>query len=194
MAELLSTESITVTGGPSAISVDLDFGPSGQRGSQIFIRSGNPNSLSWSSPSWNEPPIIYDICINNQSGDDYQSFYQYQNVLGTNSWVKIFNLQPNQYSQNVSALFTAGHSNILLPVASMVTEIQTSILEVANINVQVSVVNPDGPTAISVSDIQIIEDSGIYVLSIDLEAAAFVSQSWEALSGQKTVHLFISVV
>lgn len=194
MAELLSTESITVTGGPSNISVDIDFGPSGQRGSNIFIRSGNPNSLSWSSPSWNITPLVYDICINNASGDDYQSFYQYQDVLGTKTWVKIFNLHPNQYSTNLPTLFTTGQANILIPVASMVTEIQASVLEVENINIQASVVNSAGPTVVSVTDVSIIEDSGVYVLSIDLSALNFVSESWEALDGQKTVHLFISVV
>lgn len=194
MSELLSNESITVTGGPSNLFVDIDFGPTGQRGSKIFIRSGNPNSLSWSSPTWNEVPLVYDICINNATGDDYQSFYQYQDVLGTKTWVKIFNLQPDQYSKNVSISFSEGQSNILLPLLDMVTEIQASILDPDNINVQVSIVNATGPTTVSVSDIDIIEDAGVYVLSIDLEAAVFSSNSWEMLDGQKTVHLFISVV
>ena len=44
MAEvILSTEDITVLGGPSSINVDVDFGPPGTRGSQIFIGQGNPN-------------------------------------------------------------------------------------------------------------------------------------------------------
>jgi hypothetical protein len=45
MAEVLVTaDDITVLGGPSSITVDLDFGPQGQRGSQIFTGSGQPNN------------------------------------------------------------------------------------------------------------------------------------------------------
>ena len=47
MAELLlSTDNITVIGGPDIVNLDVDFGPSGTRGSKIFTGVNAPTSLS----------------------------------------------------------------------------------------------------------------------------------------------------
>ena len=40
---LLSTDSLTVAGGPASVSVDVDFGPQGQRGSLILYGLTDPN-------------------------------------------------------------------------------------------------------------------------------------------------------
>jgi len=37
---ILSTEDLTVLGGPSSLNLEIDFGPKGDRGSQIFVNLG----------------------------------------------------------------------------------------------------------------------------------------------------------
>ena len=41
---LVNTDDITVLGPPAQVNVQLDIGATGNRGSQIFVGTGNPNS------------------------------------------------------------------------------------------------------------------------------------------------------
>jgi len=42
---ILSSDEVTVLGGPTRLDVDLNIGASGTRGSLIFNGFGNPNNL-----------------------------------------------------------------------------------------------------------------------------------------------------
>ena len=85
---LLATEDITVLGGPTSISVDLDFGPQGERGSLIFVGMGDPNLNDIG-----QIPNIFDLYINiDPNHEDYLYQYQYQNIASVNTWTKILKL------------------------------------------------------------------------------------------------------
>ena len=43
---LLSTDDLTIFGGPESVSLDLDIGPQGDRGSIIVGSNGNPQDAS----------------------------------------------------------------------------------------------------------------------------------------------------
>jgi hypothetical protein len=91
MAEvILSSDDLTVLGGPAEISVDVDFGPKGDRGSLIFYGLGKPDEIS----TLPEDLKAYDTYINASPTDsEYQFLYQYISADGgTPSWVKIFKL------------------------------------------------------------------------------------------------------
>ena len=185
---LLSTDDLTVLGGPASISVDLDFGPSGDRGSQIFVGNGNPNITEIG-----QDPLAFDMYINLQSGDEYLYMYQYQNVDGVMTWKKLFKLIPNTYSLNSTGTFSAGSRTINIPVINIVPLSSVANLTAANFNIQYSVLGQN-PVAsgLSVGELTTVDD--IVVLPVTIEGLEYSSGSWSELSGQKTVHLFISVV
>lgn len=94
MAEVvIANDDLVVLGGPSAISLALDVGATGIRGSYIFNDIGKPTS---DQISFSIPPIIGDLYINiNPSDDEYLYLYQYKLVNGVLSWARILRLVPN---------------------------------------------------------------------------------------------------
>jgi hypothetical protein len=192
MANLLSNSDITVLGGPSEVTVNLDFGPTGQRGSYWIVGNGDPNDPN---TQIGQTPQIQDMYINlDTANDEYLSVYQYQAGLGSNSWVKLLNLIPNIFSSNIISEFSAGSTTINLPLISIVPQSNTGNLTSDNFNLQHSIVNNAHPLASSLNVGDIVTDNGIQVLPITILATQYAEGAWEDLSGQKTVHLFISVV
>lgn len=190
MANLLSTEDITVFGGPAKITLDLDFGPTGQRGSKIFINDGNPNGRTFSE-------ILYygDLYINNDSTSvDYRTIYIYQNISGINTWVKITNLIPNFYSRKSVSEFEAGVTTINIPLVDLTSSNQVGELTGDSFIIQHSIVNTVNPTVSNLSITGIAESSGIQILQLSVKATEYVSSVWSDVTGQRSIHLFISVV
>jgi hypothetical protein len=194
MANLYSSDDITVLGGPSTVNIDLDFGPTGQRGSKFFVGNGNPNSTP--SPIGSSTPVfIFDMYLNlNSATSEYRSLYQYQSVSGTNTWVKLINLIPNIYSLNISLNFVDGVASTTIPVISLVDSDQVSSITASKFNVQYSILNSGKPTMndLVVSDIVVAD--GTRVLPLSFSSYELNNGSIESLTGQKMVHLFISVV
>ena len=192
MADIvLSSDELTVLGGPAEISVDVDFGPKGDRGSLILYGLGKPESVSLP-----EVPQVYDSYINlSPSDDEYLFMYHY--VAGPSNgspvWTKMFKLAPNLYSENVVRTFASGLISINLPLAAIVPTDLIGNYEAENFNVQVNVLGQN-PTSVgvSVSDIAIVSNQ--VVLPISINGVEYINGEWVSLEGQKTVHLFITVV
>ena len=51
---VLSNDDLTVLSGPEVIELLVDIGPTGTRGSKVFVGIGNPNSVSLSTKILNE--------------------------------------------------------------------------------------------------------------------------------------------
>lgn len=187
---LLATEDITVLGGPTSISVDLDFGPQGERGSLIFVGNGNPNLNEIG-----QTPNIFDLYINIDPNDEEYLFqYQYQNISSVNTWTKILKLIPNTYSSNIVRTFTDGVTSVInIPLINIIPAEQVGLVTSSNFNIQHSIVGSN-PVASSVSVGDVIAVDGILSLPITINAAEYASASWSPLSGTKTIHLFINVV
>lgn len=188
---LLSTEDMTVLGGPASVSVDLDFGPDGTRGSLWYTNSqGKPTStLPVSNPN------IFDMCINTKPGDsEYQYIYQYRSVSGSSTWVKLFKLISNTYSVNRSVTFTAGEQRINVPVLSIVPESVIGTITSSNFNVQYSITGNDAPLAPTMSLLPLETVDTVLSLPILFKAVEFDGSEWVDLAKTVTVHLFITVV
>ena len=187
---LLSNDEITVLGGPSTINLEVDFGPKGDRGSQIFICNGDPNETTIG-----QTPQIFDICINNlRSHEDYLSYYQYINNAGTNEWVKLFKLIPNIYSTNNTGTFnSSGVRQINMPLINMVPAELIGSVTAASFNVQYSILNQN-PISSSISIGEIITDGDSLALPLTIKAAQYSENAWSNLTGVQTVHLLITVV
>ena len=185
---LVANDDLVVLGGPTSLNVNVDLGATGKRGSQIFISSGDPTDPL---TVIGQTPEVFDLCINTLTSDDeYLYLYQYQNLGAINSWVPLFKIIPNTYSQNYSKSFVDGETQINIPVAS-ITESQN--LTATSFNVQINVIN-DNPvsTSLTIQEIDVIDD--IEVLPISIKAVEYADSSWSDLSGTKIVHVFITVV
>lgn len=188
---LLDTVDVNVFGGPTEVSVDIDFGPQGTRGSQIFVGLGNPNL---STTEIGQDPNIFDMYINIDAADaeDYLYQYQYQNVSGTNTWVRLFKLLPNTYAFNSEdRLFTDGVSTTInIPLVNLIPISNISNYSAEDFNIQYNIVGNTNPLASSMTVGAISDDK----LPVVIRAAEFDGTDWSNLNGERTIHIFINVV
>lgn len=196
MAEIvLSSDDLVVLSGPSEISVDVDFGPPGARGSRTYAGYGNPNSQSTSLPT---DVQTYDTWINLRTSPtaDYLKMYQLIDAPGQDPWIELVRLLPNQYSNSALRTFTDGTATINIPVTNILTPELINNINDANenvFNVQYSIANLN-PIASAISIGEVVAVNNVFTLPITIRATEFVSGDWNNLSGDLTVHLFITVV
>jgi hypothetical protein len=187
---LLATDDLTVLGGPAEVSVDLDFGPQGDRGSLMFVGNVKPGSFNFP-----ETPRIYDTYINLLTSDD-EYLYMYQYIAGAGGspyWSKLFKLIPNTYSENLARTFVNGSIQINIPIAAIVSEDQLGSYTAADFNVQCNVLNVNPVSiGVTVGDIEFFDN--LISLPITINAIEYSEEEWSALAGQKMVHLSITVV
>ena len=186
MTVLVANDDLTVIGGPTSIKVSMDIGATGKRGSQIYVSPGNPNDVAIG-----QTPEVFDLCINTLKSDpEYLYMYQYQNLGAVNQWMPLFDIVPDNYSNNYTKLFVDGVASINIPIADITA---TENLLSENFNVQISISGSSAiASSISISDIEILDD--VQVLPLTINAAEFVDGSWSLLSGSHIVHLAITVV
>ena len=92
-------QDISVIGGPGRISVELDFGAQGIRGSQIFAGIGDPNEVEIG-----QSPILNDLYVDINT----KTFYQYQSIFTVQEWTPLFRLESNQIAVSKNIIFEAG--------------------------------------------------------------------------------------
>ena len=200
MAEInLTTDDLTILGGPSSINVDLDIGPTGDRGSFIFVGSGKPDIAPNFIPS-GYTLKTYDMYINLLTSDDeYMFLYQYLNN-GTNlTWTKLMKLTPNMFSRNYGRTFVDGETTINVPVTAIVPSYSELLSNITaeNFNVQCNILSQDPVSfGLSVGEIVVDPSTSTQVLPITINAISYNSatSTWEPVTTNKTVHLYITVV
>lgn len=135
MAEvLLSTDEITVIGGPEKVSLTVDIGPEGTRGSYIFAGNGNPND---SGTIIGQSPNINDLFINlENTSEDFSYLYQYKAEPGGAVWQHILKLTPSMYAKNIVTSFVNGVSTIPVPIFDIITS-TTDISNISELNFSV---------------------------------------------------------
>jgi len=183
---LVNTEDITVLGPPAEVKVQLDIGATGVRGSQVFVGTGNPNSIDIG-----QTPILNDLYINNAPGDEYSYLYQYISSLGPQTWIPILKVNPTIYSANHLQTFSSGTTIISIPIASIV-QVTGTPLTADNFSIKFSI-GHSNPVAASISSTAITGASND-TLAITLKAVESNSGTWSNLSGQVTIHVLITVI
>jgi hypothetical protein len=187
---LLSTEDITVLGGSSIREVNVNFGPRGERGSNIFVGVGKPSIPGVLV----EVPQIFDMYINLLASDDeYLYLYQYFTVDGVPSWVRLLRLIPNTFLTNLAGNFENGKVEFLIPVINVVPLSGVGNVTAANFNVQHTVISLN-PVASSVSVGDLRFEEGLIVLPIKISAAEFILGDWSNVSSPRQVQLLITIV
>jgi hypothetical protein len=183
---LVNTDDITVLGPPAQVNVQLDIGATGNRGSQIFVGTGNPNEIEIG-----QDPTLNDLYINNAPGDEYSYMYQYISGLGGLTWIPILKVNPTIYSANHLQTFSSGVSTLIIPIANIV-QISGASLTEENFSVKFSI-GHSNPIAASISAVAITGTNNEN-LSITVKAAELSSGTWQNLSTTVTVHLLITVI
>ena len=187
---LLNTENVVVLGPPETINVSVDIGPQGTRGSKIIVGSGLPNDLTSSGAILGQTLILNDMYINTSPGTDYGYMYQYISQPGGNTWVSVLKVSPAIYSSIETVSFTSGAGSVTIPISSIVT-VTGSPLTASNFSVQFQI---EGANPIASSmEIPALAGAGTNLV-INFDAIQYSGGSWSNLSGNKTVHLFISIV
>jgi hypothetical protein len=180
---LLNTDDIVVFGPPDVVEVLVDIGPSGTRGSQVFVGVGDPNLIEIG-----QTPILNDLYINTSPGTDYGYLYQYVSEPGGDTWIQVLKINPTIYSENHLTTYTAGAASIVIPIADIVTVTGTP-LTAENFNVQYSIAH-DNPVATGMAIPTLVGTN----LTINFTAAEYSGSTWSDFSGEVVTHLFITIV
>lgn len=194
MTDIVSTISsidLNVLSGPTSVEIAVDYGQRGDRGSLILYGQGKPALVTLPTT-----PAVYDMYVNLlPSDDEYQWVYQYISQPSGYGWKPLFKLNPNTYSSNQLLAFVNGSTEIWVPVISITGgDISTSSIASGSFNVQHTVIGQDPiASSVFVGDVVLSPDQ-ILALPITINAAEFVGGEWAPLSGEKLVHLFITMV
>ena len=185
---LVSNEDITVLGPPSYVDVLVDVGPTGIRGSQVLVGTGNPNDPN---TEIGQTPELNDVFINNATGNEYSWMYQYVSVPGGNTWTPILQVNPTIYSLTETISFTAGVGSLGVTISDIVQSGAAS-LTAANFSIQFSVGN-DKPVSAVINSVAI-TGATLDTLTISFKALEYDSGTWINLTGDITTHLLITIV
>lgn len=184
---LLNTDELTIYGGPDTVDLLVDIGPQGQRGSKIFVGSGNPND---NPGNILETPQLNDLYIDiAASSNSYM--YQYIAEPGGNTWYAILSVAPVFFSKTYAPTFASGSATIDIPLTTISSNLSTSTLATA-LNVQYNIEHTK-PVASAIQK-SIVEISSVKNLRITLKAVDFTSGTAADLSGAKTVQVFITLI
>ena len=186
---LVSNEDITVLGPPSYVDVLVDVGPTGIRGSQVLVGTGNPNDPN---TEIGQTPELNDVFINNATGNEYSWMYQYVSVPGGNTWTPILKVNPTIYSLTEDVGFIAGAGSIEINPITKIVPAGAASLTAANFSIQFSVGN-DKPVSAVINSVSI-TGATLDTLTISFKALEYDGGTWINLAGDITIHLLITIV
>lgn len=182
---VFNNDDVTVLAPPAVVELLVDIGPQGTRGSQFFVGVGNPNSVNIG-----QEPNLNDLYINTSPGGELGYLYQYRSEPGGNVWVEVLDIYPSVYSENAQVTFESGTSEVIIPVADIVTVTGTPLVS-ENFSVQYSIAHTN-PVA-SAMQIPALVGAGNNLV-INLEAVEYAGGTWSALDESVTIHFNITIV
>jgi hypothetical protein len=194
MADITSTissETLTILGGPSTVQVSLDVGPKGDRGNMFFYGQGKPTVVSLPQTA-----KVYDMYVNLlQSDNEYKMVYQYIYAPGGPRWTSVFKLEPDVFRKQLIAQdFTDGQTWVYIPISQILGDSDGRSISAQNFHVQCTFKSTN-PVASSVTVSEVTLDvNNMLALPISIKAAEFDGDSWSQVDGEKDVYLTISVI
>jgi hypothetical protein len=116
---ILSTEDITVLGGPSQIKLDLEVGPPGQRGNIVFTGPQDPNTPE-AAEAFYTAPLVNDLYVlSDPQSSNYLQVYQFINRDGEFLWIESVKLSINLYSTTRPIIFSEGVGSVQLNLSDL---------------------------------------------------------------------------
>ena len=194
---LLSNEDLTVFGGPETVSLDLDIGPQGYRGSIIVGSNGNPQDANVNAAIVQSLQALDIAIYYNPASTTYKTVFQRIATATGTQWTELFSLKTNYYSSIKDV--TAVNGTITVPPIN-VTDIYggsgLNIASEASFNIQYSISSeaPSNPMATSLVVNELNTGPGFLALPLEIKGVEYNGTTWEPITGPKRVHLFITVV
>lgn len=190
---LLSNDDLTVFGGPESISLDLDIGPQGDRGSIIVGSNGNPQDANVNAAIVQSLQAL-DIAIDyNPFSETYKTVFQRIATATGTQWTELFSLKTNFYSSTQEV--TAANGKLTLSPIN-VTQIYGGVEATSeNLSIQYSISSGSGgpmATKLVIKDLNTTQ--GFLALPLEIEGVEYDGTTWGPMTGPKVVHLFITVV
>lgn len=178
---------LSVLGGPSAIDLDVDFGPTGVRGSRIFGLPADPRLLTTPKPL---EILNYDLgIVITPSAPDYLQVYQ-KSGTSSEDWEPFAALYPNFYGKKEELSFNSSGEASFQIVVSNVFTIFTYSVEMFNVLYQIE---NDKPIASSMT-LDLAASGNDQILGVTIRAVEYDGTSWVPLQGDKMVDIFSTVV
>lgn len=189
---ILSSEDLLVLGGPSSITLDVDFGAQGIRGSRIYAVISDPRTID---PNLLPVDLIpFDLAVVvTPSEPDYLKVYQKQGE-DRNDWIALYDIVPGVFSTKQDVVFENGVAQAQIPVSEVFSGLTS--YNVANFAIQYEIegdATPPLPIASS-HVLNIVPVDNAQVLNVTVTAYEFDGTSWSLLSGTRPVSIFLSVV
>ena len=141
---LLSNDDLTVFGGPESISLDLDIGPQGDRGSIIIGTLGDPRDANVASYIVQDVQAL-DIAVDaNPNSNTFKTVFQRIATPSGLQWTPVVSLKTDFYSSIKTV--TAANGKLTIPPIN-VTDIylfqENTTVDSSNFSVQYSISSPD---------------------------------------------------
>lgn len=177
---IISNDELVVVGPPASVSVSVDIGPQGERGSEFYTGVGTPaeNAASLVDAKVN------DLYINRLLGGNYGVVYKLNAVPGGSSWQPVLKFQPISHSIQKLVNFASGTGSISIPLADFYSSAPESLN--ANTILVQATAELDNPAFISVSNKSITEVSSVKTFVVELQGAELSSGSVSSLSSSAT--------
>ena len=192
---VLSNDDLTVFGGPESISLDLDIGPQGDRGSIIIV--GDPRDANVASYIVQDVQAL-DIAVDaNPNSNTFKTVFQRIATPSGLQWTPVVSLKTDFYSSIKTV--TAADGKLTIPPIN-VTDIylfqENTTVDSSNFSVQYSISSPDsgGPMSTALVVKELNTSSGFLALPLEIKGVEYDGTNWVPLTGTKSVHLFITVV
>jgi len=194
---LLSNDDLTVFGGPETISLDLDIGPQGDRGSIIIGVLGDPRNSSVASTIVQETQAL-DMAIDYaENSTTYKTIFQKVSVSGSLQWTPLLSLKTNYYSSIKEEIAVNGKLTIPpINVADIYGSSGITSATSSAFKIQYSISSSDaaGPLATTLIVKELITSQGFLALPLEIKGVEYIDNAWQPMAGLKRVHLFITVV
>lgn len=189
---LLNTDELVILGPPEEIELFLDIGAQGIRGSKIFSGTGIPSGTTIGS----ETAQVGDYYINTALNTaEYAYMYELTSVPPNSLvWTPRLRINPKLYSNTYTVDFTSESTRkITIPFSSIASNITT--YTASQFNVQYSIIDSNSTPLPIASSIKISKvGTTTPSLEILINGASFDGTDWDALTGNYTVHVFVSLM
>jgi hypothetical protein len=195
---LLSNDDLTVFGGPEIVNLDLDFGPTGDRGSIIIGVQGDPRQSSVNNLISQDIQAL-DIAIDySPSSETYKTIFQNVKMLNNQlQWTPLISLKTNFYSETKGPLTPVNGKIAIAPInLSSIYNLSEGTVTSSRFSVQYSISSLDsaGPLATNLIIKDLNTSQGFVALPLEIEGIEYLEGAWVPMTGPKYVHLFITVV
>jgi hypothetical protein len=173
---IISNDELVVVGPPASVSVSVDIGPQGERGSQFYSGIGTPEQNLASLVD----AKVNDLYINRLLGGNYGVVYKLNATPGGTLWQSILNFQPISHSIKKLVNFTSGTGSISIPLADFYSTAPEN-LDPDSILVQATA-ELNNPAFVSISNKNIQDVSSVKTFIAELKGAQLSSGSVSLIS------------